>query len=781
MWEEDDSGAHGASIRLGKSGDARAVTALLTAIKDRNPMVREVAAAGLGYVHDRRATDALIGALQDEHLSESASFSLFRLRDPHSVGPVLEILKSPSAQVRSAAVRALSRIGDPRAASALYSAVRDPDERVRALAMRAVAEFDDSRSLDFLVSALGGDPVLGGGAADALANRADGKGIDSILAIINDPYSKIWRTALTTINYCTDLENMRKLVIALCGMLKYGATEIQIRAADGLGLVRDLNVENERAVDELIEKIKSPNREVRWAAVRGLRYRPGSRAFDTMLAFAADAGSEFHREALLCMRTHNNPLAFGTLLRCIYEKDESARSFAAYDLSALAEARMLDSATAADTLAATASRHNPVLVRRAALDALAKIRHPRAIVLLVGILNSETDRTARELVKAGLAQSDVPGLENILSDELQKDPGNSDLRNLLLSIRSQRQIRRRIPASIIRTLGQNGDEAAMSVFGGALRELNVSIEAVTMTDPAAGSGKTLASLVAALHDPLNGQFAAAALGVLGDRRAVDSLIGLLKPPPLRFRFSERPDVPAQAAAAAALGCLGDRRAVPVLETALAGTSPRISTAAAIALGELRDAQAVGALIRALEYQNMAVRHAAARALGEICDVRAIEPLKACLSVFRLAPAAASSLERLGWHPQSEREQVYIWLARDDWDRITANRDIVRSVLIEDLAGNSADAVENAALALVALGVEDAMPGIIGAMNKTGNPLLATLYYNTGRADLQRAASQWLREDGEEVTMPWEGRPALLWASCKSADIRSRHDPDLWSD
>ena len=83
-------------------------------------------------------------------------------------------------------------------------------------------------------------------------------------------------------------------------------------------------------------------------------------------------------------------------------------------------------------------------------------------------------------------------------------------------------------------------------------------------------------------------------------------------------------------AAVALGEIGDRRAVEPLIMALGAGNEAMSAAAAMALGKLKDALAVEPLIRALSDRAGDVRANAAKALGEIGDRRAVEPLIAAL-------------------------------------------------------------------------------------------------------------------------------------------------------
>jgi len=54
-----------AAWALGAFDDPRAVTALIDALKDREPAVREQVAWALGALDDKRAVQVLVGALKD--------------------------------------------------------------------------------------------------------------------------------------------------------------------------------------------------------------------------------------------------------------------------------------------------------------------------------------------------------------------------------------------------------------------------------------------------------------------------------------------------------------------------------------------------------------------------------------------------------------------------------------------------------------------------------------------------------------------------------------------
>ena len=114
--------------------------------------------------------------------------------------------------------------------------------------------------------------------------------------------------------------------------------------------------------------------------------------------------------------------------------------------------------------------------------------------------------------------------------------------------------------------------------------------------------------------------AAETLGMIGDVRAINSLIVALK--------DEDKDV--RCSAAEALGMIGDVRAVDPLIIALKDEDKDVRCSAAKVMGMIGDKRAIEPLIAALKDMREIVREAAAEALGKIRDVQALKPLMAGL-------------------------------------------------------------------------------------------------------------------------------------------------------
>lgn len=129
-----------AVFALARTGDPRATAAIMTMVDDASADVRQQAVHLLGQSRNRDAVPALMKALKDSSadVRQQAVFGLGQLRDASAVDPLLEALKDSSADVRQQAAFALGQTRDPRALPALTTALRDAVADVRQQAAFAI-------------------------------------------------------------------------------------------------------------------------------------------------------------------------------------------------------------------------------------------------------------------------------------------------------------------------------------------------------------------------------------------------------------------------------------------------------------------------------------------------------------------------------------------------------------------------------------------------------------------------------------------------------------------
>ena len=145
-----------AVFALARTRDPRATAAVSTMIDDASPEVREQVVHLLGQSRNRDAVPALVKALKDSSagVREQAAFGLGQLRDVSTVDPLLEMLKDSSPDVREQTVFALGQLRDRRAVDGLMAALKDSNPDVREQAAFALGQIRDPKALPSLTAAL---------------------------------------------------------------------------------------------------------------------------------------------------------------------------------------------------------------------------------------------------------------------------------------------------------------------------------------------------------------------------------------------------------------------------------------------------------------------------------------------------------------------------------------------------------------------------------------------------------------------------------------------------
>jgi len=141
---------------LGSVEDPVAVEPLIDALSDSNEWVRQNAAAALGQFHDRRALEPLTLTLKDkdEKVRWTAATALGKLRDPRSTEPLVAVLKDENYIVRESAARSLGMIKDSRAVDPLISALKDSRQSVRVNIFFALGEVQTAQCEEVLLQGL---------------------------------------------------------------------------------------------------------------------------------------------------------------------------------------------------------------------------------------------------------------------------------------------------------------------------------------------------------------------------------------------------------------------------------------------------------------------------------------------------------------------------------------------------------------------------------------------------------------------------------------------------
>jgi HEAT repeat protein len=166
-----------------------ALEALAGEVARGTPSSAALAAALLGEIGDRRATDTLTRAIAAPESSAAvvrvAIEALERLRDPAAVPALARAAEAPQADVRLQAFAALLALADPRSVAVLDGGLADRDPRIRASAAQLAGRLAARGAAPALADRLGdGDSAVRSAAARALT-RTGGAPVARILVALS--------------------------------------------------------------------------------------------------------------------------------------------------------------------------------------------------------------------------------------------------------------------------------------------------------------------------------------------------------------------------------------------------------------------------------------------------------------------------------------------------------------------------------------------------------------------------------------------------------------------
>ncbi len=336
------------------------VALLIEQLRAEDLETRQAAAVALGRIGDRRATQALVGVLRDAELAVPVAGALARIGDRTAFEPLLELLGTPDAATRQAAVAALNSIGHPDMPPRIATLLENPDplvresalriagyfgypeclervldcchdasEAVRRTAIESVAFFEHARVVPALVDALERDTPAVRAAAAAALGRVEGAGVAG----------------------------------ALTGALHDADPWVRYLAVRSLGTMGDPSVGSE--VLDLLRNDPAPH--VRLAAIEVLgRLRPAE-ALEVLLPLAESSDRDIGAAAIRALGNIAGPDALGAVEKILRAPEAWQRSAAVMAATARSEPRV------AQLLQWTAAADDDRHVAAAAVEALATL------------------------------------------------------------------------------------------------------------------------------------------------------------------------------------------------------------------------------------------------------------------------------------------------------------------------------------------------------------------------------------------------------------------------
>ena len=559
-------------------GDVRAVDPLVKALKDKELDVRKHAAEALGKIGDTRAVEPLISSLkrQEEGFSYIIQ-ALGKIGDTRAVDPLIFALDDKNTRIDAA--RALGRIGDPRAVrSLIYALESDPSYVTRMVLIDALGKIGDVKAVGPLVQALGDEKdEVQKEAKKVLEDICDTDATTTLIEAMQNDYmsSETRRGAAELLGKVGNAQAVGSLVIAL----KDADTDLARIAAEALGKIGDTG-----AVEPLIQKIKSSEddryvvNQIRKSAAEALGRIQDMRAVDPLIQIIKSSEDDnwVREEAAKALGQIGDKESVDILLHSLVDDDKEVRSFSALALGTMGNSRAVEPLI-------NALKDDFEDVRKHAVVSLGNIGDTYAVEPLIEAIEQrvcDCSYITRALGKLGDERAIGP-----LIHTLQNSWWHSSRRS-----------------------GEESQEMVQFSIAEALRDIGES---------------AIEPLILALKDEdfKVRTYAAKALGMIGDTRAIEPLIGT---------FEDRGD-PIQPtiftieAVVEALLCMGEPAIDPLLD-ALKNNNPSAREYAAYTLGKFGDPRATIPLLQLLPDDVENVIMTTLRALGKIADPRAVEPL-----------------------------------------------------------------------------------------------------------------------------------------------------------
>lgn len=146
-----------AAEALVNRGDKKAISALFTALEDKNPDIRYAAIRGLFKIKKPQWAAPLIASLKKEnavHVLVLGIVMLGDLGDKKAAGLLVDLLNHQEATVRWAAANSLGQIKDLGAVKPLITCLKDKNETVVYTAIDALGKIKDASAVEPLIALL---------------------------------------------------------------------------------------------------------------------------------------------------------------------------------------------------------------------------------------------------------------------------------------------------------------------------------------------------------------------------------------------------------------------------------------------------------------------------------------------------------------------------------------------------------------------------------------------------------------------------------------------------
>lgn len=373
LGAEDRETRQAAVLALGRIGDARAVPPLLAALSADEELAVGTAGA-LAMIGDREAYLPLLGLLGhgDAAVRRAAISALNSLGHPEMGKDIAALLRDPRPLVRESAVKIVGYVGYPDCADLLLECCRDPHEAVRRAAVESLPSLAGAQALAPLSRALKDEAVHVRAAAARALGQVEGEEAWPLLREALDdtaPWVRYYAArSVGRQGYADALDALTKLALA----------------------------------DEAMQ--------VRVAAVEAVGHIGGARALPVLISLADASDGDLARAALAALGESGHPDALPPL-RAALDSSDTTRRIAA--LRALGESGRAEAVEVLRQGAACADAD----LATAAIDALGQSSAPEAVDALIALTVQPARRDACVIALARSGAEHLARLARGLSHE----------------------------------------------------------------------------------------------------------------------------------------------------------------------------------------------------------------------------------------------------------------------------------------------------------------------------------------------------------------------------
>lgn len=289
LHAEDLETRQSAAVALGRIGDRRATAALIAALNDRELAI--VAAGALARIGDVAAFDALIDRLgdPDSAVRQSVIAALNSIGHCEMPRRIAALLDDPDPNVRESALKIAGYFGYAECVEQTIAACRDVSDSVRRTAVEQLPFFDDPRVIAPLLERIDdGSAAVRAAAVSACVRIDDASRIDALLRAVHDTDSWVRYAALKALSAI----GARNALPAVVHALNHDpAVPVRLAAIEAIG-----RLDAPRALEVLAPLAQAHDDDIARAAIGALGHVDGPEAV-TALERAARGSQRWQRLA----------------------------------------------------------------------------------------------------------------------------------------------------------------------------------------------------------------------------------------------------------------------------------------------------------------------------------------------------------------------------------------------------------------------------------------------------------------------------------------------------